>query len=48
MTDTAPKIIIIPPVKEDAQTEAAKKEHRVAVYCRVSTDNEEQLTSCEA
>lgn len=48
MTDTVPKVIIIPPVKEDVQAQAAKKHLRVAAYCRVSTDDEEQLTSYEA
>ena len=48
MTDTAPKIIIIPPKQEDVQAQAAKKHLRVAAYCRVSTDDEEQLTSYEA
>lgn len=48
MTDTAPKIIIIPAKQEDVQAEAAKKRLRVAAYCRVSTDDEEQLTSYEA
>ena len=48
MMDTTPKIIIIPPKQEDAQAEAAKKHLRVAAYCRVSTDDEEQLTSYEA
>ena len=48
MTDTTPKIIIIPPKQEDVQAQAAKKHLRVAAYCRVSTDDEEQLTSYEA
>ena len=48
MMDTTPKIIIIPPKQEDVQAQAAKKHLRVAAYCRVSTDDEEQLTSYEA
>lgn len=48
MTATTPKIIIIPPKQEDVQAQAAKKHLRVAAYCRVSTDDEEQLTSYEA
>lgn len=46
---TAPsKLIVIPPVRESAQSQAMKKQLRVAAYCRVSTDDEEQLTSYEA
>ena len=42
------KLIVIPPVKDTPQAQAAKKKLRVAAYCRVSTDDEEQLTSYEA
>ena len=46
---TAPsKLIVIPPVKDTPQAQSAKKKLRVAAYCRVSTDDEEQLTSYEA
>ena len=42
---TAPsKLIVIPPVKDIPQAQTAKKKLRVAAYCRVSTDDEEQLT----
>lgn len=46
MNDTKPTVIIIPPKPEAAQ--ASKRQLRVAAYCRVSTDDEEQLTSYEA
>lgn len=46
MNDTKPTVIIIPPKPEDMQ--ASKRQLRVAAYCRVSTDDEEQLTSYEA
>ena len=45
MTDTAPKVIIIPAKKETPQEQEKKRNLRVAAYCRVSTDSEEQLTS---
>ncbi len=48
MTDTAPRIIIIPPKAETPKAREEKKYLRVAAYCRVSTDDEEQLTSYEA
>jgi len=43
-------ISVIPAVKRKANNVAVQKEEklRVAAYCRVSTDNEEQLTSYEA
>ena len=49
MTDTRPepKVIIIPAKKETPQEQAKKKNLRVAAYCRVSTDSEEQLNSYE-
>lgn len=43
MNDVKPTVIIIPPKPEAAQ--ASKRQLRVAAYCRVSTDDEEQLTS---
>lgn len=48
MTTAPSKLIVIPPVKETTQSQAVKKQLRVAAYCRVSTDDEEQLTSYEA
>ena len=48
MTTKPSKLIVIPPVKETIQAQAMKKKLRVAAYCRVSTDDEEQLTSYEA
>ena len=41
------KIIIIPAKKESSQEQAKKRNLRVAAYCRVSTGDEEQLTSYE-
>lgn len=46
MRDTMPTVIFIPPKPEVVQ--ASKRQLRVAAYCRVSTDDEEQLTSYEA
>ncbi len=46
MNNAKPTVIIIPPKPEAAQ--ASKRQLRVAAYCRVSTDDEEQLTSYEA
>ena len=48
MTGTAPKVIVIPPKPELARSKAVQRQLRVAAYCRVSTDDEEQLTSYEA
>ena len=48
MTETAPRVIIIPANPELAREKAVKRQQRVAAYCRVSTDEEEQLTSYEA
>ena len=45
MTDTAPKVIVIPAKVETPQDQEKKRHLRVAAYCRVSTDSEEQLTS---
>ena len=46
MTGTAPQVITIQPTRGQAQ--AVRRQLRVAAYCRVSTDDEEQLTSYEA
>ena len=46
--DTSPKVITIPPKPEAARRQAVQRQLRVAAYCRVSTDDEEQLTSYEA
>ena len=48
MTATAPKVITIPANPALAQARAVRRQLRVAAYCRVSTDSEEQLTSYEA
>ena len=42
-----PKVIIIPAKQETPQEQEKKKNLRVAAYCRVSTDSEEQLNSYE-
>ena len=46
MKDTTPTVICIPAKPEVVR--ASKRQLRVAAYCRVSTDDEEQLTSYEA
>lgn len=46
MTGIAPNVIVIPPNRE--QPQAVRRQLRVAAYCRVSTDEEEQLSSYEA
>lgn len=48
MAECAQKIIIIPANPELVKEKAVKRQLRVAAYCRVSTDEEEQLTSYEA
>ena len=48
MTATAPKVIVIPPKPELARSKTVQRQLRVAAYCRVSTDDEEQLSSYEA
>ena len=48
MAETNPNIIFIPPKPELARDRTARRQLRVAAYCRVSTDDEEQLTSYEA
>ena len=46
MKDITPTVICIPAKPEVVR--ASKRQLRVAAYCRVSTDDEEQLTSYEA
>ena len=46
MSNTTPTVICIPAKPEAVR--ASKHQLRVAAYCRVSTDDEEQLTSYEA
>jgi len=46
MTELAPNVILIPPNRE--QVQAARRQLRVAAYCRVSTEEEEQISSYEA
>ena len=48
MTETVPKLIVIPANPELARKKAIRRQLRVAAYCRVSTDSEEQMTSYEA
>ena len=48
MTATAPRVITIPANPELVKVKAVRRQLRVAAYCRVSTDSEEQLTSYEA
>ena len=48
MTTPTPRLIVIPPKPELARSKAVQRQLRVAAYCRVSTDDEEQLTSYEA
>lgn len=45
---TQPEVIIIPANTEAAKNKAVRRQLRVAAYCRVSTDDEEQLTSYKA
>lgn len=47
MRETPPRVITIP-AKAEEKTQETKRQLRVAAYCRVSTDEEEQLTSYEA
>lgn len=47
MNDTAPQVIVIPAKAETPQEQEKKRHLRVAAYCRVSTDSEEQLSSYE-
>ena len=48
MKESPPKVITIPAKPEVARRQAIQRQLRVAAYCRVSTDDEEQLTSYEA
>ena len=48
MTENKPRVIVIPAKPELAKEKAVKRQLRVAAYCRVSTDDGEQLTSYEA
>lgn len=48
MRTAPPKVITIPAKPELAKQKAVQRHLRVAAYCRVSTDDEEQLTSYEA
>ena len=43
MTDTAPKVIVIPAKPELTKQRTIQRQLRVAAYCRVSTDDEDQL-----
>ena len=42
------EVIVLPATKSTIQEKQRKKKIKVAAYCRVSTDQEEQLTSYEA
>ena len=48
MKDAPPKVIVIPANPDMAKSSEIKRQLRVAAYCRVSTDEEEQLSSYEA
>ncbi len=48
MNSNQPKIIFIPAASQTEKNNEMKRPLRVAAYCRVSTDEEEQLTSYEA
>lgn len=48
MRESPPKVITIPAKPEVASRQAVQRQLRVAAYCRVSTDDEEQFTSYEA
>ena len=48
MRETAPNVLVIPANPEAVKRQTVKRQLRVAAYCRVSTDDEEQLTSYEA
>lgn len=49
MTEQRPekKVIVIPAKEETLQEQAKKRNLRVAAYCRVSTNSDEQLSSYE-
>ena len=48
MGEYPPKVITIPAKPDAAKQQLIPRQLRVAAYCRVSTDDEEQLTSYEA
>ena len=48
MTDEKHRVIVIPAKPELAEASTVKKQLRVAAYCRVSTEEEEQASSYEA
>lgn len=48
MKDVSPKVITIPARLEMSGGKTIQRKKRVAAYCRVSTDEEEQLSSYEA
>lgn len=48
MHETVPRVVVIPAKPELVQSQTVCRQLRVAAYCRVSTDDEEQLTSYEA
>lgn len=48
MGEHPPKVITIPATPDTAKQQLIPRQLRVAAYCRVSTDDEEQLTSYEA
>ena len=48
MRDNPPRVITIPAKPEIARQHTVQRQLRVAAYCRVSTDEEEQLTSYAA
>ena len=48
MRESLPKVITIPAKPRTTEQQSIQRQLRVAAYCRVSTDDEEQLTSYEA
>lgn len=48
MREKAANVIVIPAKPEAVNSRGTQRQLRVAAYCRVSTDDEEQLTSYEA
>jgi len=47
MKEIAPNVFMIPQKEETVQDQERRRSLRVAAYCRVSTDNDEQLSSYE-
>ena len=47
MIEEKPRVIVIPAKPELAEATTIKKQLRVAAYCRVSTEKEEQASSYE-